>query len=191
MFQRARRIILAAMLFAGALPSPARAQEPATSLADLQQWVRIGDRVTVTDASGHRLTGRIAGLKPDSIALVGDSVVRDIVRDFAQADVFEITRREPDSLRNGALIGLGVGGGLFFLLAVSSGGCGYESDCTGMILLGTAFYAGVGAGIGVGIDALVPGRESVIFRRPAGHAVVGFSPRLTPRRQAVVVSLSF
>jgi hypothetical protein len=186
MFPLARRFAMLLLAWS-ALPPAASAQQPASSLTDVQQWVRIGDRVTVTDAGGRRLTGSVAGLKWDTITLAAGSGVRD----FAQADVLTITRREADSLQNGALIGLGIGGGLFLVAVVSSGGCAYESDCGAMILIGTAFYAAVGAGIGVGIDALIPGRETVIFRRPAGRATVGFSPHLAPRRQAVVFSVTF
>ncbi len=173
-----------AVLSSLAFPSVALAQAPATSFDELTRWVRIGDRVTVTDVTGHKVTGNIAGLKPETLALA----VGEALRDFAQADTATITRREPDTLSNGALIGASVGAGLFLLALASSGGC---DGCGGFVVLAAAFYGGAGAGIGVGIDALVPGRRTVMYQRPVGHARVGFSPRLSPARQGMVLSIGF
>jgi hypothetical protein len=192
MSNRIDRLALALLLSAVAVPSAARAQEPATSLAELAQWVRIGDRVTVTDASGRKVKGLIGSLKPDGFSLVAEVVGgRDAVREFTQSDLQAITRREPDSLRNGALIGLGAGAVFFLTAFAASDGCEFESNCGALVAIGTAIYAGIGAGIGVGVDALVPGRERVIYRRPGGRATLGLSPRLTPQKQAVVFSVSF
>jgi hypothetical protein len=175
------------ILSALALPVSAAAQEPAASLEELTRWVRIGDSVTVTDGGGRKVAGRIAGLKPESIALAVDAAVRE----FPQADVLAITRREHDSLRNGALIGMGVGAGFFVLAVTADGGCPYYEDCAALLTMGTLFYAGLGAGIGAGIDALVPGRQSVIYRRPPGKPHVRLSPRFAPARQGLLLSVTF
>ena len=124
-----------AVLSSLAVPSVALAQAPATSFDELTRWVRIGDRVTVTDVTGHKVTGNIAGLKPETLALA----VGEALRDFAQADTATITRREPDTLSNGALIGASVGAGLFLLALASSGGC---DGCGGFVVLAAAFYGG-------------------------------------------------
>ena len=67
-----------------------------------------------------------------------------------------------DSLRNGTLIGLAVGGVLGFFAGATGCGAGEilsmtpqrEGDCTGAALMGTAILGAVGAGIGAGVDAL-------------------------------------
>jgi hypothetical protein len=181
-----RPAVLVALLVLVAVPSTLRAQEPAASLAEFQQWIRLGDRVTVTDTSGRHVTGNIAALRPDSLALA----LKDGLRDFMPDSIRTITRREQDSLRNGALIGLGVGIGLFGLAFAASDGCAYESDCAALVVIGSAFYGGIGAAIGVGVDAL-HGRETVIFRGRDRGVRLGVSPRLSPGRQAVVVSVAF
>jgi hypothetical protein len=179
-------VALVALLAGLAVPPPALAQEPAASFDDLPRWVRLGDPVTVTEASGRKVTGSIADLQARSLKLaIGKSV-----REFSQADVATITRTLPDPLGNGALIGAGIGAGFFLVAALSGGGCDWEG-CGGMLLLGSVFYGAIGAGIGVGIDAMVPGRELAIYRRTAGHAAIGFSPRIGPTRQGVVVSVAF
>lgn len=66
-----------------------------------------------------------------------------------------------DSLKNGALIGLGVGAATGLVLGAV--GCGYAellsesedtSSCAGGALLGAVVFGAAGAGIGAGIDAL-------------------------------------
>jgi hypothetical protein len=188
MFRRTRQALLATCVLAFAPPAAVLAQEPASSLGELQHWVRIGDRVALTDANGRKVTGSVAALKPESVAL---AVEGQPPREFPQESIRTITRREPDSLRNGALIGLGVGVGFFGLAFAASNGCEYESNCAALVAVGAAFYGGMGAAIGVGIDAIVPGREMVIFRREVGRVRLGVSPRLAPGRQAVVMSLAF
>jgi hypothetical protein len=170
-----------------AIPASALAQEPAASFADLSRWVRIGDQVVLTDAGGRKVAGRIADLQPDRIRLATAAALRD----FPEPEVRTITRREPDSLRNGALIGAGVGAGLFLTAVAASGGCEGEPNCGGIAVVGTLIYLGVGAGIGAGIDALVPGRQAVIFRAPGGRASIGISPRIRFRGQGIVLSVAF
>jgi len=41
------------------------------------------------------------------------------------------------------------------------------------------------------VDALVPGRQAVIFRRPAGRVTLGLSPHLVAGRRGVALSLGF
>lgn len=68
-----------------------------------------------------------------------------------------------DSLKNGALIGLAVGG--VFGLFAGAVGCGIgdalsdapereQSNCTGPAIVGALIFGAAGAGIGAGIDAI-------------------------------------
>ena len=98
-----------------------------------------------------------------------------------------------DSLGNGALIGLAVGGGIGLVGAIAA----TQDDYTGAdegdwVAFAAAVYAGIGAGIGVGIDALIR-REYVIFQpSPAPpRTEVRLVPLLTPKRQGLLVSVSF
>ena len=53
--------------------------------------------------------------------------------------------------------------------------------------------AGVGTGIGVGVDALIPGRKQVVYRAPgaSGSARLSLAPVITPRTKGVAVAYSF
>jgi hypothetical protein len=114
-----------------------------------------GEEVIVTHAgSGQELRGRLVELSSTSLALLVDGRRVEVPID----DVLRIDSRK-DSLKNGALIGLGIFGGLAAL------GCA-EVDSAGWCAYGIAVNAGLGAAIGAGIDALHKGR-SPIYIKPA------------------------
>ena len=174
--------VLAAMLGA---PAPAAAQEPVKSFDQLNTRLKVGDKVWVTDAQGRELQGKIHSLSSDALTLGTDGA-----RTFAARDVSAIRERPPDSLKNGALIGFGVGGGLALVACL---GLAEGSGESGWCAIALGFYGGVGAGIGVGIDALIPGKKQAVYRAPGSlpSASLSFAPVITPRHKGVAVSFSF
>lgn len=125
-----------------ACPWRADAQDiAATSFDQLRLLVRLGDVVTVTDASGHRIKGKLAGLTDTSLSLAGGN------RLFAEDDVEAVSRHDHAHLRTGALWGFGVGAGVgvLFAQALCEYGCG-PGAYSAMALV----YGGLGSGIGVG-----------------------------------------
>ena len=60
-----------------------------------------------------------------------------------------------------------------------------------------ALEPGMGAGalIGVGIDAMIPGKQVVVYRAPgsngASHARLSMAPVITPRARGVAVAFAF
>jgi hypothetical protein len=83
---------------------------------------------------------------------------------------------EGESLRNGTLTGLVVGGVVGIVLA---GTCGHP-EC-GMLI---GFSAGIGAAIGVAVDAIVPDRPR------ASPAVVRAKRRPVPFERGIAISVS-
>ena len=166
-------------------PAPSVAQEPVREFAQLNTRLVPGDTVWVTDAQGREVKGRILSLGTDALALEGGG------RTYGPADVTTIQVRRADSLRNGALIGLGIGGGLVLVACLANA----ESGDAGWCVLGAAIYGGIGAGIGVGIDALIPGKKLVAYRAPGSaglsHARLSVAPVVTPRAKGVAVSFAF
>lgn len=135
----------------------------AASFEQLQVLVRPGNTVTVTDAAGSDVSGRIGSVTPSvlSLDLSGGR------RDFSEGDVTAIRQRRGDSLANGAWWGFGVGAGLAGLVLVAFAAC---DICDGEVEPGVAaavvgLYGAMGAGIGVGVDALIRGQQT-IYRRP-------------------------
>ena len=175
-------IVIAALL---SIPALSAAQEPVRSFDQLKTRLKPGDTIWITDAQGREVKGRITSLSPESLALNAKGAPV-----FSATDVTTIRLRESDSLRNGALIGLAIGGGL------AAAGCvaesGYEdSFCPAYILL----YPAMGLGIAVGIDALIPGKKLIACRAPgaggANHARFSIAPVVTPRTKGVAICFAF
>src|SRR4051812_23643793 len=125
------------------LASPASAQDTFK-----QVWVTQSE-------SGEILRGRIVQLSQESLAILTPDNRR------VEMPIDRVLRIEArgDSLKNGAVIGAVVVGGLVALT------CG-QALGGGQCVTAVALDAGMGALIGAGIDALNGGR-SVLYRRPA------------------------
>jgi hypothetical protein len=150
-----------------------------TSFDQLSVLTAPGDRVTVTDTSGNRYSGRIADLSASTLSVrVGSNL-----RELREADVVLIRQRRDDTLRNGALWGLGAGATTGMLT------CGTCHIGPGLMMAG--LWGGIGAGIGVGIDAIIRGQATVFERPGASGTKVIVAPRLSPSHQGVMVSVTF
>ncbi len=140
--------------------------------------VRPGDKVTVTPTTGAPFSGRIASLSGSRLTLrVGKEL-----RELQELDVATVRHRRPDSLKNGAAWGLGIGAAAGMLT------CGRCHVGPGLMVAG--IYGGIGAGIGVGIDALIEGRLVVYQRRDSTRRVT-VTPQLARSHKGVNVSISF
>jgi hypothetical protein len=149
--------------------TPAWAQR-ATRFSDLSLIVEIGDSVRVTDASGRILTGRLEGLTQGSLDVRVNS---DVIRIPAD-NVRTVAARRNDSLANGAWIGLASGAAL----GIAAGATLAEHDEQAEAMLAAGLvYGGIGAAVGVGIDAMIRGRK-VIYQYEAG---VTWAPLILPR----------
>ena len=175
--------------------APCAAQEPVTSFSELAGKLRPGDTVWVTDAQGRELKGRIGSLEPGAMTLRGGG------RTFNLSDVRQVTVRRGDSVGNGATIGLAVGA-LAGLGAGIAACAAYPKDdplrgdaC--LMAIGLFWMPGmaVGALVGVGIDAMIPGKTLVVYRAPVpgAHAAprVSIAPLVTSRAKGVALSFSF
>ncbi|HWP98976.1 MAG TPA: hypothetical protein VNK92_00775 [Vicinamibacterales bacterium] len=134
-------------------PIGAAGQDPASSFRELSARITLNDTVQVTQADGRRVKGKVLDLGVTSLTLLVSQ------RDVTEKQVFfeDSTRAIvlADSIRNGALIGLGVAVGVT-LLSGSLRVCGsddrrFVATCMLAILGGGA---GVGLAVGAGVDAL-------------------------------------
>jgi len=162
------------------------AQTPVSDFGQVSTRVRVGETVYVTDSAGREHKGMLFDLSPSRLVLESGSKRQD----FPAGEVAAISWRAPDSLGNGALTGMAVGVGLMGIAALSS--CN-SSDCGGWVFLGMLAYGGIGAGIGAGIDALIPGKMIPVYRSASGKqgASLSFSPILSPRRQGLAATVRF
>ena len=112
-----------------------------------------GTTVWITDSGGREEKAQIVGVSGDIVtAAAGDEVRR-----LRMTDVMRVRVRQSDSVINGALIGAGVGvaSGLF-LCGLTEPWENCRDDVGPMFRIGA-----LGAGIGIGIDALIRGRRTI------------------------------
>lgn len=179
------RLAWGVLLLAAASAPTAAAQELAGSFDQLRVLVKPGDTIRVTDGAGQEARGRIATLTSTSLELL----VAGNRRNFLESDVRTIRHRRSDPLANGAKWGFGIGAALGLLggLAVAAE---YE-DSAAAVPLVALFYGGLGAGIGVGIDAMISS-EQVIFSKTTTTSTQATLWSVTPRRRmGLRVSLVF
>jgi hypothetical protein len=138
----------------------------ARSFEQLQVLVRPGNTITVMDAAGAQVSGRLETLSSSLLSLSVDGTRRD----FSEMDVDAI-RRRGDSLANGAWWGFGVGMGIAALAIATCVEC--FTDEPAWIGAAVVMYGALGTGFGVGIDALVRGQHT-IYRRPGLNVSLRF-----------------
>jgi len=160
------------------VPSPAPAQTVATSFDELRQVLKNGQTVVVTDANGQRTKGKVRNVSVSPPSLV---VLVPEARTMAEGTVAEI--RTTDSLRNGGIIGGGIGLALamwdYFIDPSEPGNAAIISVAIG---LGTA--------IGVVVDTLVGGGK-VLYRSRQQTPRLTLSPIAAKDRQGVLISVRF
>lgn len=139
------------------------------------------DHITVTDRTGKELRGRLIDLSPASLSLLTD----DGPRNLEETEVAVVRRRQPDSLKNGALLG-SISGAVVAGVLMADEGPGYP----GTYALVMSLFGAAGAAIGIGFDAGYV-RSQVIYtaRRPTPRIAV--SPLLSRHRRGVALSLGF
>lgn len=153
-------------LILAVLPTLATAQ-PVTSFSELPQRLNVGDTVTVDRVDGTHTRGHLVRMTP------GGLVVKTATDDIALAS--DQVRRITsccDSLRNGALIGLAAGA---VLGVAASRSIAENTPSYGWDLLAAGLLGGVGAGLGVGLDALIRTHKTV-YQAPRVSARVSVAP---------------
>jgi hypothetical protein len=168
--------------------SRVEAQGIAKSFDELRLLVRAGDTVTVVDTGGLQTVVKITQLSSSSMSVLV-TTAPGMRRDFREEQVARIFQRRSDPLGNGALWGLAIGAGFGIVTEAlyydsSEGGAGW-------IAVGAALYGGLGAGIGVGVDAMIT-KPTIIFERPATRSSrIAIAPTFNGGRRGVMVAFRF
>lgn len=153
-------LVVLVLIFASPTPVPASGQtSPGSRASDGRIASAEGKEVRVTAMDGSRQTGKLVALSAADVAFRRNG--RDISIPLGQVCRIE---KVSHGLRNGALLGLGLG----VVLGVTPGFNAYRGDLG--YGLGTLVDAGVFAGIGAGIGAMVNianARSNVLYQAPA------------------------
>jgi hypothetical protein len=170
------------------LPALARSQEPVKSFDQLNTRLRNGDRIVVTDTKGREHKGHVVDLSASTLTLDAGETRRLTVD-----DVQLVQDRSHDSLKNGALIGLASG---LAIGGIAAADCarGYCEFAPGVVFaVAGGIYGGLGAAIGTGIDALIPGKKRIVYQAPDGKPSTRLmlSPVVTPHARGIALSMAF
>jgi hypothetical protein len=181
-------LVLAALL---ATTAPASAQEPASSFAALAGRIRAGQVIWVTDAKGRERRGRLERLSTDELVLKTTGI-----ETIAATDVRRVRARDRDSLKNGTLIGLGVGGALgsawcIGAIADDSGDIDAGVECAE----GFTVFPALGTLIGLAVDAMIPAKMRVVYQTSPNQGEsrvrLMIAPLFSPRARGVMMSVAF
>ena len=153
-----------------------------TSPTAIHARLTHGRTISITDTQGRITTGRVVAVTPDVIT-VGKA---DHRVDLAFTEIVAID--EIDRVRNGALVGLVVGAGLFVTDVVVSRADGIYLNGAGYAVFG-AIYGGLGLAAGAGIDALIGGNRRIYLRGTTARITV--APTVRPDRAGAVIGISW
>jgi hypothetical protein len=174
-----------------AIAAAASAQEPASSFDALAGRIREGQSIWVIDATGREVRGRLERLSTEGLVLKADRS-----ETFAAGDIRRVRARDRDSLKNGTLIGLGIGAGLGTVwcvgaIADDSGDIDAGVECAEGFLV----FPALGALIGLAVDAVIPGKVRVVYQAPpsggGSRAGLTFVPLASPRVTGLAISIAF
>lgn len=162
--------------------SAASAQTAEAPKSGLDGVLTPGTKVWITDTSGHQEKTLILGVDGDVVITnAGKGVKR-----FRTADIMRVEVRHFDSVLNGALIGAAS------MIATGLSLCTAMEPWETCVSSPGSFVpaAAIGAGIGIGIDALWSGRKTV-FDRARGSMRLHAAPIVGRETKGLQLSISF
>jgi hypothetical protein len=183
MTARRRLVVGIATLSISLLSNPAMAQLSASSFEELRKVVTVGQKIFVTDESGHRISGKISDIAPTAITIAnghGATVLR----------MGTLTARSrTDGLKNGIWTGAALGG-VTALLATWSLEEGYDVPPIWYAPLSALFTVPAGIGVGALIDRARPHQEMHVHYHRSHSASIGPGIFPPPGRMTRGVTLS-
>ena len=170
------------ILFSAATASAVSAQVSQGANPNLEAVLTPGTIVWITDSQGREDKVRIVSASGDIVTTTTGNETRRL----RTADVMRVKVRQRDSVLNGALIGAGaaVASGLLFCSLMESWeNC--RDDVGPMLAIGA-----IGAGAGIGIDALIRGRRT-IYEAAGPSTELQVAPIIARHARGLQVSLRF
>jgi len=160
--------------------APPLAADSARSFDELRMRLKPGDTVWVVDAQGHEVKGKLHELSSTSLTM--DSWGR---KTFQAEAVRLVKQKKAHPFGRGALIGFGAGALIALALIAQE-----PDEASGVepLILG-----GIGAGVGIGVAALIPRKEFVLYRAPGSSnpGSVSVAPVVAPRARGIALRFVF
>ena len=170
------------ILFTVATDAAAAAQALRPATPDPGAILTPGLTAWITDSGGREEKTRVIGVSGDVLTTTSPGGVRRLLT----ADVRRVRVRQSDPVINGALIGAGaaIASGLL-LCKLTEPWENCRDDVGPMVRIGA-----IGAGIGIGIDALIRGRKTIYEARP-GSARLQALPLVGRHAGGLQIAVSF
>lgn len=170
------------VLFSASTGSAVSAQTRQGAQPNLETTLTPGMTAWITDSDGREEKTRIVGVAGGIVT----TTAGDDIRRLRTTDVMRVRVRHSDSVINGALIGAGaaVASGLF-LCRLTEPWENCRDDVGPMLQIGA-----IGAGVGIGIDALIRGRRT-IYEAGQKSTRLYAAPIVARHAAGLRVSLSF
>jgi hypothetical protein len=164
-------------------PGNSYGQEVASTLDQLRVVLAPGSEIHVLTTDGRSIDGTFDRVSGSSLAFS----VHGYERILTQDDILRIRQRRDDTLANGARHGFLAGATMGFLVGAALQG---EVRSAALIPVSMGLYGGIGAGIGVGIDALIR-HDRTIYDATASRHTVSVAPVVQSARKGVAVTVGF
>lgn len=194
-------LLVTATLMGWLLPAGASAQAPTTGSANtfdtLRQQLGPGDRVSIVQATGDAVKGRVRRVGADDLDIhpdaewVGDKKFQRLDLTIPLSAIQSLERR-PDSTRNGTLIGMGIGAGVsvgLFIHAYAIDANEMDEWAAGYLLVGCLF-TGIGTLAGWAID-VAHSKPHFLYTAPPTSKVTARVVPVVSRRPGIAVQVSF
>ena len=153
-----------------------------TSAGAVHTRLTHGRTIAITDAQSQITTGRVVTVTPAVVSV--EKADRRFDVPFSEIVAID----EIDHLRNGALVGLIIGAGLFVADVAVSRADGLELTGAGYVVFGP-IYGGLGLAAGAGIDALIGGNRRIYLRGTTAR--INVAPTVRPDRAGAVIGISW
>jgi hypothetical protein len=176
----------------GALP--ARAQVSVTA-DELLAQLAPGDRVRIAASKGPEIEGIVKRIHVDKNSIEIDSKAKGWRGEVLAIGELGAVERIPDSVKNGTLIGLGIGAGVAAAQFVYALAVDYNEidEWAGIYVATGAAYSGIGALIGWRIDAArsKPRIRYEAAVSPAPKITWSVRPFVTRDQKGLTLNISF
>ena len=175
-----------AMVVAGLAAAAEVSAQERNTFTELESHVKPGQTLVLKDSAGQSVSGKLVSISGSEIVILRQRALRrDQEERFQAGSISRIQR--PDTMLEGALIGLGVGlAGAGAIASTNEWNPDYGQE--GAFMVYGALLGGVGAGVGMAIDSAF---KTTLYDASKAKARVNIAPMVRGGRKGILASVRF